>query len=158
LLLLLLFLDELGQPLVRLELARVHAHAHHAAERLVRRQVRDPARADVEDVGALGQLLVVVLLERRDGPVVDVRDETRGRVELDVRLLVQPAEVFGGIRPLGRKVGRAESGARGRRHRARAAAADERALRGHRGAPRRDGQQRGEHAATANSGLEALCW
>jgi len=43
--------------------------------------VADPAGAEIEDSAAGGEVVLVVGAKDGDGVVVDVRDETRGRVE-----------------------------------------------------------------------------
>ena len=72
----------------------VLVHAEDAQVGRWRPEVRDPRAHEVEDVASDAQLLVE-LADRRDGVVVDVRDQTGRRVELGVVGLVEPCEELG---------------------------------------------------------------
>lgn len=70
----------------------------HAHERLhpcgkVARKVRDPRAANVEHVGSIGDLRVVVSRQRRNGALVDVIHELGELVEFSVGSLIQTLEV-----------------------------------------------------------------
>ena len=57
----------------------------------------DPARAEVEDAAARGQIVGIVLSEEADGIIVDVRHEAGAGVELWIWGLVFTEEVAGGV-------------------------------------------------------------
>ncbi len=90
--------EKLREVSVSLQLGCIHPDSYHAARLERRRHVRDPARADIEDVVFWLDDGVVVGFECLDGPVVDVLQKTWVRVPLRVEALVSSLEVFCGVR------------------------------------------------------------